>query len=494
MAPSFDLTDAATAVIDRDERLAPDETRRATSGPHHQLYKEIRPQSGGQVAFLRCSADICVFGGKAGAGKTSGLLFEPTRHHRNAGFGAVAFRREGKQLTIEGGLWDESCKIYPLLGARPRSSSQFLDWTFPSGACVSMASMEQEIDRLKFDGLQAALLLFDQLEQFTGTQFFYMLSRNRSTCGVDPYIRGTCNPDPDCFLREFMSWWIDDMSGLAIPDRSGVQRWFVRDDSGEVVWADTKAELIEITGCDPEDPLSFTFIIGDVYENKELLKKDPRYIAKLKALPPIDRARKLDGNWNARATAGTYFRRGMFEIVKAAPGPREWDEAIRYWDRAVTPPGPKSERASFTCGLKLVKKDGTYYIADVQRFQGNPGQVRKEILGVARHDGLACQVGIEQDPGGAGITEAQDLAAMLDGYDVVINTVHESKGLRATPVSAQASAGNVKIVSAHWNEPFIREAENFDGTQGPNRKTDQIDALSGAHSVLSGKVYARVLR
>jgi hypothetical protein len=32
-----------------------------------------------------------------------------------------------------------------------------------------------------------------------------MTSRNRSTCGVRPYIRATCNPDADSWVADFLA-------------------------------------------------------------------------------------------------------------------------------------------------------------------------------------------------------------------------------------------------------------------------------------------------
>ena len=50
----------------------------------------------------------------------------------------------------------------------------------------------------------SALICFDELTHFTAHQFFYMVSRNRSTCGVRPYIRATCNPDADSWVADFL--------------------------------------------------------------------------------------------------------------------------------------------------------------------------------------------------------------------------------------------------------------------------------------------------
>ena len=51
------------------------------------------------------------------------------------------------------------------------------------------------------------------------------------------------------------------------------------------------------------------------------------------------------------------------------------------------------------------------------------------------------------------------------------------------PVSAQAEAGNVKILRAPWNDDLLRELENFP----TGRHDDQCDALSGAHAMIAGQ-------
>jgi hypothetical protein len=88
---------------------------------------------------------------------------ETVRHIHNPEFGAVTFRRESPQITNEGGLWDESEKLYPLLGAK--GIRQPLQWTFPSGARETFTHLQHESDVFNHQGAQIPLIKYDELTQ-----------------------------------------------------------------------------------------------------------------------------------------------------------------------------------------------------------------------------------------------------------------------------------------------------------------------------------------
>lgn len=443
----------------------------------------ICPQPGPQTEFLSTPADIAIYGGAAGGGKTFALLLEPLRHYQNPEFGAVIFRRTSKQVRIEGGLWDESVKLYPLVDGYPRPSN--LDWTFPSGVSVSFEHMEHSSDYLNWQGSQIPLICFDELTHFTEQQFFYMMSRNRSTSGIPGYIRATTNPDVDSWVRNIIDWWIGE-DGYAIPERSGVIRWFIRlNDS--LVWADSREELEEIYG--PECmPKSLTFIAAKLADNQILMQKDPSYLASLKALPLVDRERLLGdlskgGNWNIRATAGTVFRQEWFPMVDTIP--HGFLRAIRFWDRAATEPNPANKDPDWTRGLKMYfYPGGDVVIGDLKSIRSTPGQVETFIESVAAADGRSVRIMAQQDPGSAGVKEADYFVRMLRGYDVGTVTYNENKIARTKPVSAQAEHGKVKVLKAPWNKSFFSELVSFpDGSHD-----DIVDALSGAYNEITNMV------
>lgn len=264
----------------------------------------IRPHPGPQEQFLSCSADIAIYGGSAGAGKSWALLLDPLRHVDNKEFGAVCFRRTSPQITNEGGLWDESKKLYFHLDAKPFESTPPY-WRFPSKSTISFAHLQLEKTVYDWQGAQVAWIGFDELTHFTEKQFFYMLSRNRSTCGIQPYMRATCNADADSWVADFIAWWIDQETGYAIPERSGVVRYFVR--ANDVInWADTREELQERFPGIPAK--SMTFIAAKLEDNPTLLRIDPGYLANLMAQSRTERERLLDGNWKIKTSSGQVFR------------------------------------------------------------------------------------------------------------------------------------------------------------------------------------------
>ena len=136
----------------------------------------IRPQPGAQERFLSSVADIAIYGGAAGGGKSFALLMEPLRHIGNKHFGGVIFRRTSPQITNEVALWDEAGKLYPLVYGEPRIGS--LEYRFPIGASVSFRHLQHEDTIYDWQGAQVPFIGFDELTHFTKRQFFYMLSRN----------------------------------------------------------------------------------------------------------------------------------------------------------------------------------------------------------------------------------------------------------------------------------------------------------------------------
>ena len=292
----------------------------------------IKPQEGYQENALCSNADIVIGGGAAGVGKTFCLLMEPVRHLFNKeNFKAIFFRRTSVQIRDGGGLWDESLKLYTRLPNAESKDSTLL-WDFGKDNSIKFSHLEYEKDIYQHQGKQYALICFDELTHFTEKMFFYMLSRNRSVCGVKPYVRCTTNPDPDSWVAKFIEWWIDQSTGLPIPERNAKVRYFARDgnsfiwgNSIEEVYQDAKslidpminkakAEGLDNIGKDTFIK-SVSFIGGSIYDNKALLSENPEYLGNLSALPEAERAILLDGNWKVRLSGTELFDYDSFKAI-----------------------------------------------------------------------------------------------------------------------------------------------------------------------------------
>lgn len=451
----------------------------------------LAPQKGPQERFLATSADICIYGGAAGGGKTFGLLLEPLRHMKNKDFNSVIFRRDYTQVTSPGGLWDSSKKIYSYVQGCYSLKTPKLHWTFKSGASVNFAHLKSDEDCLSWQGSQVTMIGFDELTHFSEYQFFYMLSRNRTDSGVVPYVRATCNPDADSWVAEFIKWWIDPDTGYPIPERSGKIRWMVR--LNEVIyWFDTRQEAIDAAienDMDYEKAVimakSVTFIASTLQDNKILMKNDPGYMANLMALALVERERLLYGNWKIKAAAGLMFKRTKVNMLEVLPT----DVVLwaRGWDLAATSEDESGEPA-YTAGVLIGKrKNGRYIVADVINRRLDSAEVRELIkmtciADKAKYGRVITR--LPQDPGQAGKAQAQSFLKFLSGFAVKILPESGDKVTRAEPFSAQwlglegMDKGNVDILAADWNEMYFNQLESFPQSQFK----DMVDASSSAFS------------
>jgi predicted phage terminase large subunit-like protein len=456
----------------------------------------IKPQKGKQESFLSSPADIVFYGGQAGGGKTWALLSYPLYSSHVKGFNGTIFRRTKEQIRDTGGLWDSAVEIYKPLGAYTRE--QPLDIRYENMK-LKFAHLEHEKDKYNWDGAQICYLGFDELQSFTETMFWYLIGRNRSTCGINPFVRATCMADADSWIKQFIIWWLDAEGKYADESKAGVIRWFIRlRDSDRIVWFESEEkanlyimenalyDIVKVDGVEekrPLIPMSFTFIPASLEDNKILMEKDPKYAANLNALQKIDRERKKYGNWAIKPQAGLYFRREYFKMIQRGQLPAE-RSIVRFWDRAATEKTVKNDPA-WTCGVKMSKdNNGIFYIEHVSRFRATTGKRDEQIKNITKADGNKVTVGLEQEPGASGKSEIHYLAQKLLGYPVKPVPARENKITRALPMSSQAEIGNIKVVEAPWNDAYFAEMENFDAD--PKKKKDQVDASSGAFNLLSG--------
>ena len=430
---------------------------------------ELRPQPGPQTSALASSADFVIFGGGAGGGKSWTLLLEALRHIKNPNFNATFFRRSYPQIKNPGGLWDASLAVFPLAGGTPQVSA--LRWNFPAGSYAVMRHLKNDSAVLEWQGTELVYVAMDELTHFSEYQFWYLTSRLRSTSGVVPYLRATCNPDADSWVRSLVGWWLTP-DGLPDFDKAGTVRHFERHD-GQLLWFDRPTA----------DSKSLTFIPSSVYDNPALLQKDPNYLKNLKALPLVERMKLLEGNWNIKAEAGKVFRTEWFTIAQQLPQVVKW---VRVWDFASTEDLRKDPDATASVRMGLMQNGGVI-IADCTHDHLTPGGVTIKLQAIAAADGPGMSIRWQRDPGQAGEYQNQALRSQLPGYDAKGITTTLSKLDRANPLSRAAEFGEVYLLQGPWNNQLINELVGF-----PDAAHDDItDAAALAYLELTGTATQR---
>lgn len=488
------------------------------------------PQPGGQQRCVGNPADIIFYGGAAGAGKSFMMLWLMARHLNQPGYGAVIFRKTAPEITNEGGLWAESLKLYQKIpGGRPRGGTE-LDWIWREwNTRISFRHADGLFQ--KWPGAQICGLGFDEVTTFDEEEFWFLQTRNRSTCGVSPFVFATCNPDADSWVADTIAWWIDQHTGYAIPERSGVVRFFYRFEREKQIyfhWGSTAEELIQshpdlAYPKGPDGPLvppkSLTFIRGTLEDNKVLLSINPGYMSNLYSQDLVTRERLMEGNWKIKYAAGLLFRREWLPKITKDQFPEPWYHLaeMRFWDMAATAK-ERNALACYTSGVKIkvmIRRESDperdtrgvlmFVVTHVYAEQIDASEVLDVIAETAREDGVECLVRWEEEGGSAGPIVETKLASLLTGYDAMGIKPQGDKLTRALPLSRAAKGraraggnGCVYILDdgtggsltkpGAWNEQYIRWMENFDGLPANPKKgkiNDVVDASSGCYLELA---------
>lgn len=387
-----------------------------------------------QARFLMCGASEVLFGGAAGGGKSDAMLMAALQYVHVPNYSALILRRTYPQLSQEGGLIPRSHEW--LAGTSTRWNAQDKTWTFPSGAVLAFGHMAYETTKYDYQSGEYQFIGFEELTQFSESQYRYMHSRTRRLTTSDVPIRVFATSNP-----------------------GGVGHDWVR------------ARFI-----DSQEP-GRAFIPSSLKDNPSLDYDE--YVRSLDNLDPITRAQLLDGDWTVNALGGL-FERGWFEIVDDAPANVP---TVRYWDLAATEVKPGTD-PDWTVGAKVSHKDGITYVCDIRRVRAKPGDVERLVRQTAETDGRNVIVWLEQEPGSSGVNVIDHYRRnVLPEFAFYGDKVTGDKTERARPLSSAAQAGNVKLVRGAWNVAFLDEAEAF--PQGSH--DDQVDAVSGGRSKLATK-------
>lgn len=419
--------------------------------------------------MLKNPAFELLFGGQAGGGKSVGLLADASRHLNLSDFAAILFRRTYKQLTEPGGLVQRSHELFLSQGGEYQQGDH--RWRFPSGSQIVLRHLQYSSDRYAYQGAEYSWVGFDQLEQFEENDYLYLFSRARSR---DPRIRArirnSANPGPEWILRRWLPWLGNDaeLSAKGWPHAKSGQVLYFKRVNDEDVLTDKK---------DPE-ALSRTFIPSSIYDNPILLKNDPGYINRLKALPYVERMRLLEGDWHVKEQGGTLFKPEWISVVT---GREPAIKRVRAWDLAAT----ASTEADFTANsLWEIDKGNLITVVDAYQDRLSPGDVSALLNTYHRTDPLDVIFAFEQEPGQAGKAQAHQLRQQFLGRPLIILPVMRDKVTRSYALSSAFEGGRVRLLEGKWNSWFILHYVNF---PSPGWHDDIVDTGSLGFNVLTGR-------
>jgi hypothetical protein len=243
------------------------------------------PNPGPQEDAVFTEADELFYGGQAGGGKTSLIIgLALTQHERS-----LILRRTAKETQ---GLVED---LADMIGNRDGWSQQQGTWRLPERT-IEIGGCQLEDDKQRYKGQPHDGIFFDELGDFSESQYIFITTWNRSvTPGQRCRVVATGNPPTNAsglwVVKRWAAWLDPNHHNPANP---GELRWFT---AGE------DDHEIEVDGPGPHlirgewiKARSRTFIPAKLEDNPDLAATD--YAATLAALPEELRAAYRDGRFD----------------------------------------------------------------------------------------------------------------------------------------------------------------------------------------------------
>lgn len=397
-------------------------------------------------------------------------------------FRALVTRRINPQIHGPGGIFETFTSLHrQVYGDKLKVKRRDGVLEYPSGASITFRHCQYEDDKHSFQGWQLSAYLGDEIQQMTQSQVIYIMSRLRTDAKNKPVFRGTCNPaGKGHWLTNWLEWYLLP-SGLPDESKCGVIRYFTMRDN-EMIWGDSEEEVRQIIpGC---NPLSFTFINANVYDNPILMQRNPGYCAWLEGQDRETKEALLYGNWYVTKQHEGYFKRQWCPIIQESPFIAR---RVRGFDMAGSVKDEINKDPDYTATVLLSKtKDGQYTVEHAHRLRERFHTVEQFIYKLSENEPLDITYVIPVDAGAAGKAYASTLQKELAerGRHVRLHpTGNKSKLIRFRPFASVCESGFVKVVSSDWNDWFFDELEQFKGDG--KQHDDALDAAVSAFWVLN---------
>lgn len=392
-----------------------------------------------QAQFIINDLPEGLYGGSAGGGKSDCLLMAGLQYVTEPNYASLILRQSYSDLSLPGAIMDRATEW--LVNTDAKWNDKTKTWKFPAGATLTFGYLEHENDKYRYQGAEFQFIAFDELTQFTESQYSYLFSRLRrlEDSNIPLRIRAASNP-------------------------GGVGHEWV------------KARFI--TPSKEEMAANGRFFVPASIQDNPFIDQEA-YEESLQFLDPITKAQLKNGDWDI-VSNGNMFKREWFKFVDDVPtGITNW---VRYWDMAASEPSPSYQDPDYTAGLLMGELNGLFYITDLVMVRLNPAQRDEVIKATIEMDGNRVLQRMEQEGGASGKDDVFNFAKGLfqgTGFQGVKSS--GSKEIRARGLSGAISNGLVFLKRAPWNSTLINFLCPF-----PQKgiHDDAVDAASGAYNEL----------
>lgn len=257
------------------------------------------PNPGPQTTAYFCEADEVFYGGQAGGGKSDlALGLALTQHSRSLIL--RKYRDDAKDLGE---------RMLEITSERNGWNGQDLIYRY-KGRLIRLAGCSTEEDRQRFKGKPHDLIAFDEVSDFSETQYTFIIGWNRSAvrgqrCRVVSAGNPPTRPEGLWVLKRWGAW-LDPQHPR--PARPGELRWYTADADGKEIEVDGRGP--HIVDGEKVYARSRTFIPGKLSDNPDLAATS--YKASLDSLPAELRAAYRDGDF------GTALQDDAYQCVPTA--------------------------------------------------------------------------------------------------------------------------------------------------------------------------------
>ena len=246
---------------------------------------KIIPNIGPQTTAYFSEADIILYGGAGGSGKSFLSLALAIQKHKRS----IIFRRESTQTD---GLIAAAKEV---IGDDARFNGSDLEFTWPDGRSCKFAGLPAPDDWRKHAGRERDLFIYDEAAEFLEVQVASLFAWNRGPEGVHCQVVLASNPPRSAegaWVKKWFAPWLD--IRYQKPAASGEIRWAIYRNN-ETTWVDGP-EPITIDG-ETVHPKSRTFIRATLTDNP--YRNTDTYRASLQTLPDVLRRQMLHGDFEA---------------------------------------------------------------------------------------------------------------------------------------------------------------------------------------------------